>query len=209
MKTKIDIKIFFVLIAYVLTKRIQAFGLIFIFLILHEIGHILSGIFLGLKLKKINLSIAGFCLEFRSRSGKYKTSLIDKIIIDSAGPMVNMLFLIIGFVINNENIFYANSLIFLVNMFPILPLDGGRIIKDVLELKFNHRTINYVMLEISKYNLIILTFISSIIIIYVNNAFLGVFIFYLWYLYIKEKRESLVVEKLYGIMSNMKDKEYY
>ena len=61
--------------------------------ILHEIGHIVSGILLGLKINKLQLNIAGISLEFKNYGKERK---INNIIIDLAGPLINLISAIIG-----------------------------------------------------------------------------------------------------------------
>ena len=86
-------------------------------------------------------------------------------------------------------------------MLPIVPLDGGQIIKNILMYKYTFKTVNKVMIEISKYNLIILTLIFSIAIVYLNNPIIAVFVLYLWILYLKEKRKSNIISNMYRIIS--------
>ena len=63
------------------------------------------------------------------------------------------------------------------------------------------KTVNKVMLEISKYNLIILTLIFSIAVIYLNNPIIAIFVLYLWVLYIKEKKKSNMISNMYKIIA--------
>lgn len=79
MKIKIDLKIFLIIIFYLFTKNIEIFALTFIFIFIHELGHALAGIILGLKISKINITILGFSLEFETYGKERK---INKIIID-------------------------------------------------------------------------------------------------------------------------------
>ena len=64
MKIKVDLKIFFILILYLIIQKTEILILAVIFILLHEVGHIVSGITLGLKIKKIKITIAGISLEF-------------------------------------------------------------------------------------------------------------------------------------------------
>lgn len=129
MKAKVDLKIFFILLLYTLTQKVEIFTITFIFIILHEIGHIVSGILLGLKINKLQLNIAGISLEFKNYGKERK---INNIIIDLAGPLINLISAIIGIFIKLEIIIYVNAMLFIINMLPIYPLDGGRILKNIL-----------------------------------------------------------------------------
>ena len=57
LKIKVDLKIFLIIILYILTKNIEVFAMSFIFILLHELGHAITGITLGLKIKKININV--------------------------------------------------------------------------------------------------------------------------------------------------------
>ena len=206
MKIKVDLKIFLLILCYILTNKIKAFSIIFIFMILHEIAHLIAGIILGLKVKKVNFTIAGFTIEFLEADAdnyiiKSKKRLKNKILIDLGGPFVNLIFVILALILNLPEIMYANLIIFLINIFPILPLDGGRILRNILMYKYTFKTVNNVMIEISKINLIVLTVISSVIVVYLKNYAVAIFVIYLWILFIKEKHTSNMIKKMYKVIS--------
>lgn len=81
MKIKIDLKIFLIIIFYCFTKNIEIFALTFIFILIHELGHAIAGILLGLKISKINITILGLSIEFENYGKERKT---NKLIIDIA-----------------------------------------------------------------------------------------------------------------------------
>ena len=206
MKIKIDLKVFLLILAYILTNKIETFSTLFVFMFIHEIGHLFVGMCVGLRPKKIYLTIAGFSIEFIEKEydnfvTKSKVRLRNKILICMGGPVINLIFILIGYLLKVQNIVYANIIIFLINMLPIVPLDGGQIIKNILMYKYTFKTVNKVMIEISKYNLIILTLIFSIAIVYLNNPIIAVFVLYLWILYLKEKRKSNIISNMYRIIS--------
>ena len=100
MKIKIDFKVFLLIFCYLITNKIRVFSVILFFILIHELAHILSGIILGLKPKKINFTLAGFSIEFEEKIvknyiSKSKTRLKNKIIIDLSGPIVNLILSII------------------------------------------------------------------------------------------------------------------
>lgn len=81
MKIKIDLKIFLIILFYCFTKNIEIFALTFIFILIHELGHAISGIMLGLKVSKINITIIGFSIEFENYGKERK---MNNLIIDIA-----------------------------------------------------------------------------------------------------------------------------
>ena len=191
---------------YLITKNIRVFSILLFFILIHELIHLISGVILGLKPKKITFTIAGFSIEFEERNVKNyliksKRRLKNKIIIDMSAPIVNLFLGIIFAFVKIPDFTYANLIIFLINILPILPLDGGRILKNILLYKFTFRTVNNVMIEISRINLIILTLIGSIIVVYLKNPLIAIFIIYLWFLFIKEKHYSNMINNMYTIIS--------
>ena len=73
---------------------------------------------------------------------------------------------------NNElyqNIMYANILIAMFNLLPIYPLDGGRILKELLHIFFGLRKSYTYTQNISEIALYVTTALSSIIILYYKN----------------------------------------
>lgn len=206
MKIKIDFKVFLLAFCYLITKNIRVFSILLFFILIHELIHLISGVILGLKPKKITFTIAGFSIEFEERNVKNyliksKRRLKNKIIIDMSAPIVNLFLGMIFAFVKIPDFTYANLIIFLINILPILPLDGGRILKNILLYKFTFRTVNNVMIEISRINLIILTLIGSIIVVYLKNPLIAIFIIYLWFLFIKEKHYSNMINNMYTIIS--------
>ena len=199
MKAKVDLKIFFILLLYTLTQKVEIFTITFIFIILHEIGHIVSGILLGLKINKLQLNIAGISLEFRNYGKERK---INNIIIDLAGPLINLISAIIGIFIKLEIIIYVNAMLFIINMLPIYPLDGGRILKNILLYKNTYKQTIKTMETISKYTLIILSIFASILILSFKNISIFILVIYLWGIYIKERHKNQLIKRVYQTIEN-------
>ncbi len=199
MKAKVDLKIFFILLLYILTQKVEIFTITFIFIILHEIGHIVSGILLGLKINKLQLNIAGISLEFKNYGKERK---INNIIIDLAGPLINLISAIIGIFIKLEIIIYVNAMLFIINMLPIYPLDGGRILKNILLYKNSYKQTIKTMETISKYTLIILSIFASILILSFKNISIFILVIYLWGIYIKERHKNQLIKRVYQTIEN-------
>lgn len=97
----------------------NAVQLIF-FSLLHECGHLFTLLFFGVKPSLIHFSFYGMGIKYLNRLSNLQESIIIL-----CGPMVN---LILFFILNDE----LNLLLFLLNMFPASPLDGGRLLKIML-----------------------------------------------------------------------------
>ena len=199
LKIKVDLKIFLIIILYILTKNIELFAMSFIFILLHELGHAITGVILGLKIKKININVLGLSIEFENYG---KERINNKIIIDMAGPFINIISFIIEVKFKNEEIVYINILLAIINLLPIYPLDGGRIVKNLLLKKHNYKqVINYTE-KISKDTLIIITAVSSLIILYIKNFGIFLAIIYLWSIDLKEWRKNQIIKRAFQAIQN-------
>jgi len=101
----------------------------------HELAHFAVGHSLGVMVHGIRIGIAGMCLDTGYISEPEK-----KILISVAGPLVSfgvfMVAAVLAVVIKTEAWLYRfaflNFCIAAVNMLPIIPLDGGAVMKAVL-----------------------------------------------------------------------------
>lgn len=199
MKIKVDLKIFLIIILYILTKNIKVFAISFIFILLHELGHAITGIILGLKIKKININVFGLSIEFENYG---KERINNKIIIDMAGPAINIITFIIAVIFKNEEIAYINILLAIINLLPIYPLDGGRIVKNLLLKSHNYKQVVGYTEKISKDTLIIITAISSLVILYIKNFGIFLVIIYLWSIALKEWKKNQIIKRAFQAIKN-------
>ena len=198
MRFKIDLKIFLFLILFYFTKQVETYVVIMVFAIIHELGHLVAGLALGMVPESIKLMPYGLSISFKLIPKDYNKKIgtgnlleIKKIIVAIAGPLTNFFIILIIFylkidLISNLIIVYANLLIITFNLIPIYPLDGGRILKGTLHMlvgkKFSEKYIN----NISFIALLVVTFIGSIGIYYLQNIAIFFIILFLWVLYINE-----------------------
>lgn len=199
LKIKVDLKIFLIIILYILTKNIKVFAISFIFILLHELGHAITGIILGLKIKKININVFGLSIEFENYG---KERINNKIIIDMAGPTINIITFIIAVIFKNEEIAYINILLAIINLLPIYPLDGGRIVKNLLLKSHNYKQVVGYTEKISKDTLIIITAISSLVILYIKNFGIFLVIIYLWSIALKEWKKNQIIKRAFQAIKN-------
>ena len=200
MRITIDLKIFLFAIIFIITKQIEFYAII------HELGHLLCGVFLRLKPETFSITPFGLQISFKPEISLYNSKVkngtricVKKMLLAFAGPLTNFIIVFILIILNNlgvivDNIFlgetaiYANILIGVFNLIPIYPLDGGRIIKEIINIRSGMKKSYCYINKISNITMIILMVISSILLLYVHNIAILIILAYLGYLVIKQNR---------------------
>ena len=212
MRFRIDLKIFIFLIIFYFTKQIEIYVYLMLFAFIHEIGHLIAGLALGMKPEKIEIMPFGFSLSFKTNVKDFNKKIkkgnmlgIKKIIVAFAGPLTNLIIILITSYINIDiikqlMIIYTNFLIFAFNLIPIYPLDGGRILKEFLHINFGIQKTEKMIFLISNIVLLVVSSLIIILAIYTKNFAYVLVIGYLWLLAIKEnliyKRKQLIYKKI-------------
>ena len=213
MSIKVNIKIFAFALLFYLTKQIQIYAMFMIFAVVHELAHLICGILLGLKPRMLKLMPLGFCVEFRTELNDYNNKAksleklaIKKIIIALAGPLVNLCIAILLCFISWDlsNVIYCNLLIAIFNLLPIYPLDGGRIVKNILKIQKGKKKAIECTYIISNLMVVIITAVSSIAIYYYKNVAILLIVAYLWIMLLKENRKYKISNKAYKVLEMSK-----
>ena len=197
MKIEINLKIIFVIILFLIFNSLDIYIMFLVFVFLHEVSHLMVGILIGGKPQKMNINPLGISLEIYSY-GKNKP--LNKIIFYLSGPLMNLLLAIIFYYINleiilKEKIIYTNMAICLFNLLPILPLDGGKVLKEIFGIFFGKEMSNIIMINFSKVFLGFISLAYSILILKLKNIYILVLLVYLWYLYFIEEKKYLILIK--------------
>ena len=208
MRFRIDLKIFIFILLFYFTRQIEIYALIMIFCIIHEFGHLLSGILLGMKPNKIEVMPFGVSISFKLYTKDYnkkigKANLLElkKLIIAISGPITNLI-IILAFLlfdmqfIKKEIAIYASILIMTFNLLPIYPLDGGRVLKSLIHIFFGIRKAKVITNKTANIMMIIITFLGSIGVYYFKNVAIFIAILFLWWLVICENRRYKLFEKI-------------
>jgi len=141
-------------------------------IIIHELGHLLMGLFLGWELDKICLYPYGGVTKFNEDINR---KLIEELLILINGPLFQIIYFMIGYYLfNDESFIYYNLSILIFNLLPIYPLDGGRILNIILSYFLSFRLSYYLSIIIS-------LFVSIIFIIYsiLNNYTFNIILMFL------------------------------
>ncbi len=194
MQIKVDLKIFIAILIFLLTEQLNIYIVFMLFAIIHELGHVLTGIILGFKPKNIEVLPIGIsacfymqCDDYNKKINYANRFVLKKVIISCAGPITNFIIAIIFyffdfsiFNISREFIIYTNLIIGIFNLIPIYPLDGGRIIKNILHIKIGLKKSYKYTKIIANLSIIILTIFSSMAILYLKNISIVLILIYLW-----------------------------
>lgn len=184
-------------------------GIIFI----HEMGHAAAASFFSWRIKKITLLPFGGVAEMDEHGNR---PLKEETIVVLAGPlqhvwMVALAYLLFSFQMVPEDLFtlfiHYNVMIFLFNLFPMWPLDGGKLVFLLLSLKKSfpsaHRqTLLISFFCLSLFSIIILLTAPSHLNVWVVIAFLLFSLYHEW----KQRRfifMRFLLERYYGKKSNL------
>lgn len=213
MKFRIDLKIFLFVLLFFITNQIKIYAMIMVFAIIHELGHLLAGILLGMQPDKLEINPFGVSIDFNIKRKDYmrkikKGNLLElkKILVAFAGPFVNgIIILILCFIhispYDKMLMIFSNWTLILFNILPIYPLDGGRIVKGILYLLKGKQKAEEYIYHISHITLILLTAIGSIGILFINNIAIFLVIIFLWVLQLREDKIYKNRKVLYEIIN--------
>lgn len=210
MSIKIDLKIFLFTILFWFTKQIELYALLMAFAFFHEIGHLVCGLMIGVKPESIKINPLGFQIQFRTPVEDYNKKVkngneqcIKKILIAIAGPLINIFMIIICLFLPQSldpartTIVYANLLLAIFNLLPVYPLDGGRILKEMVHILKGKEKSYEIVNTVSKATVITLTVIASIAILSIHNIALLLILAYLWYLMIQNEKRYHMKKVMY------------
>ena len=93
------LKIFIFIVIFILTRQIEIYGILMLFALFHELGHMLAGILLGFKPNSLEIMPFGLSIGFESKSENYNQKIkngtkltLKKLIIAISGPLTNLIF---------------------------------------------------------------------------------------------------------------------
>lgn len=196
----INIEIILFIILFIVTKQIGLYALFILFVLLHEICHMIVGMGLGFKSKKISIMPFGFKIEFEEIDSD-KNIEQKKIAIASAGPAVNLVIIAIATIYKLDiNIINTNLIIALFNLIPIYPLDGGRILKSVLNMKLENYRAYRIVNRVSNISIITITALTSVLVLYIKNISIIFVLAYLWYVVIRENKKYNIIKSVYNLI---------
>lgn len=184
-----------------LCGRFNYFIIIFIIILFHDLGHILTMKLFNINISKIRILPFGSIII---SDIKYNEKSLIKFLIAISGILFQIiLFLIfnisfnIGFINHlTLNIFNKyNTFIIIFNLLPIVPLDGSKIIESVLENIFYYKIAIYLKNIISFVCLIVLLFYNGLSLDLLNILFISIYTSYEEILNIKFIYNKFLLER--------------
>lgn len=184
------------------------FIIAFFMVLLHEIVHYLTAKYFG---------ITGFDIEILPFGANIYLKEMDEaspkedFIISLSGPLFNFLLAVLFYALNvqfnNKLLFLlysTNAALFTFNLLPALPLDGGRILRDLISTKTQYKKANFITSLVSiSFGFILMFFYFITFFKHQGNLSLGLVAIYIIICSYKEKERFA-----YIIMSDIIKKKY-
>ncbi|MGG5781392.1 stage IV sporulation intramembrane metalloprotease SpoIVFB [Bacillus albus] len=208
--TKISVHplFWFIIVIGIFTARFKELLLLFCIVLIHELGHAFAAAHYNWRIKKIQLLPFGGVAELEEHGNK---SLKEELVVVIAGPIQHIWMMAVGYILFETGwlgaelyyFFMWNNIIILAfNLLPIWPLDGGKVLFNVLSYRFPYLQAHEKMMKLSCvfFSVILvwqLLWNSNNIMMWVLLIFLAISLYREW----KQRRYAFMrflLERYYG-----------
>ena len=137
------------------TARFKELLLLFCIVLIHELGHAFAAAHYNWRIKRIQLLPFGGVAELEEHGNK---SLKEELVVVIAGPIQHVWMMLVGYMLFkagwlNADLYYFfmwnNIIILAFNLLPIWPLDGGKVLFNVLSYRFPYLQAHEKMMQLS------------------------------------------------------------
>ncbi len=114
---------------------LSAYAIIFSSLLFHEAGHIIAAKYVGLRIKKCTIMPYGGEIVFWNKAQSTRKA---RFIVALGGPVATLFLLMVIILLNipdKEQIIRVQIALLVINLLPVLPLDGGQALVVYFEKK--------------------------------------------------------------------------
>lgn len=202
------------ILAFVLKSQ-TTFFICFGVVLIHELFHLFAAIFAGVRVKSIVVLPFGMTLRLDESVIRHPKK---EIIIAAAGPFANVLMLLVSDVVLKTQGGNLNLLIFtvsnwsvlLLNLLPVPPLDGGRILRAAVIRQSGLISATRKMYKISRFFAVFVCILGILaMIISKSNPSLCVIGAFLIFSIVEEKRNAdiLIASELINEKEKFRDKK--
>lgn len=187
---KINTATYFLILSFLLTGYIKNIILIYLIVIVHELGHIFIIKFLGYKIKRVDIYPMGGITKFEKR---INSKISHEIIISLFGVLFQIILSLIFYYLLKFSIIRSstydlfltyNKTILIFNLLPIIPLDGYQFLRAINEMFFSFKKAFFISFGISI--IAILLFITYNQLLSLNNYLIISFLIYKMVLVLKD-----------------------
>ena len=189
MVIKIHIYLFLMMAYMYACGMLDVFFTYYVFVSMHEMAHILVAILCRVDVPEITLLPIGINAKYEGEISSKKEFFISL-----AGPLASFLFF---YVISNPLYAMFNLIIGLINLIPIMPFDGGKILCSFIK-KEKRLKVNRVM---NKIFLSILSFIAAFQVVIYKNYYFVIFVGYIYSISKEEMKKEKICEAIHYLQT--------
>lgn len=144
-----------IIVIGIFTARFKELLLLFCIVLVHELGHAFAAAYYNWRIKQIQLLPFGGVVEMEEHGNK---SLKEELIVVMAGPIQHIWMIAVAYILYKAgwviddlyHFFVWNNVIILgFNLLPIWPLDGGKVLFNVLSYRFPYLQAHEKMMKLS------------------------------------------------------------
>lgn len=146
-----------------------------------------------MKIEKLEIMPLGFSATFNGECINETKLILKNIAIVLAGPLLTLIFIVIFLNINivfRKEIIYSNILILILNLLPIYPLDGGRVVNGIIQLRVGKEKASVMVDKVTYITIVLMTIASSIAVYYFKNIAIFFICILLWLIVFRTRKLS-------------------